>query len=101
LQISLSYKKGSHYESHEVFSGKGKYVPFGKRVSSVLTHFTVKGVLLPTADETPPLLSFIPENMRQRILQGKLELNFYMQFSLARTEHRQGCCCCCLCVQFL
>lgn len=84
------------------FLEKGKYVPFGKRISSTLTHYLVKGMLLPTADETPLLISFIPENMRHWILQGKLELSFCVRFSLARTEHRQGCCCwCCFCVQFL
>lgn len=95
-------KKRSHYESHEVFSGKGEYVPFGKRISSTLAHYLVKGMLLPTADKTPLLIFFIPENTRHRVLQGKLELSFCVRFSLARTEHRQGCCRCCrLYVQFL
>lgn len=95
-------KKRSHYESQEVFSGKGKYVPFGKRISSAFTHYLMKDMLLPTADETPLLISFIPENMRHRILQEKLEMIFCVWFSLVRTEPRQGCCCCCcLSVQFV
>lgn len=51
-QIGLSYKKRSHYESHKVFSGKGKYVPFGKKICCALAHYLVKRMLLPAADKT-------------------------------------------------
>lgn len=68
-----------------MFSGKGKYVPFGKRICYALAHYLVKRMLLPAADESPLLISFILENMRHWILLGKREVRFSVQFSLART----------------